>query len=271
MSDFTNRQELISSLVGQARVQDSEGFKSPTDFIGLIEDAVGQHNSSYQVTESDCTVPKREKYPVILLAWSMLCFVRASKFATDPSTGQGGFNTDRNTPFQKCLTLAKELRSLYGQVCQSLGLTTYAGLGSVVQSDVVSENLDLEAMTPVELSLNPPPITLVTVPSDKANSDGTLLVKWTQDVFENFAYVAIITMEGGTESILQLWNNNSKTGFPGLHDLAEVTGKIDDQRISQVKITDLTVSSGTVNRVLLVCVSKSGKYTFSNEVKLTQP
>jgi hypothetical protein len=270
MSDFTTRQELISSLVSNARVQDSEGFKSPSDYVDLIRDAVSQHNASYQVSETVCTVPSRESYPVVLLAWSMLCFVRASKFASDPSTSQGGFSTDRNSPFQKCLTLAKELRNQYSLVCQSLALSTYAGTGSVVQSEVVSESHDLGAMTPIELSLDPPPIILITDPSTKVNNDGTLLVKWTQDLFENFAAYYVISMEG-PNAIFQDWNFGSKSTIPRLNDEAVIVGRLTDQTVKQVKITDLTKTVGTVSHFLIACASKSGKWSYSNEVVLTQP
>src|SRR5688572_127606 len=218
MSDFTDMQRLIGSLKRHARVQDSEQFNDPKDFVDVITDAVNQHNASYTATESTCTVPLREQYPVVLLSWSMLCYVRASKFAADASTSQSGFSTDRNSPFQKCLALAKELMALYTQTCKSLALSTFAGTGSVVQSEVVAENLDLSVMTPVELSLDPPPVTLITEPVSQVNGDGTLLVKWEQPLFQNFGAYFVATLEGGTDKIFQDWNFGSKSTVPRLHD-----------------------------------------------------
>lgn len=265
----TTLSKLADKLRKNSRVNDSENFAYPNDYNDIVVDAVYQHNPQYSVTEASCNVPLREEYPVVLLSWSMLCVIRASKFASESQGSQGGFSTDRNTPYYKLMDLSKQLKKMYLDVCGALGLDSFAGAKNVHASEVVVENLDLGAMTPVELSLDPPPVLLETVPANKVNDDGTLLVKWRQDLFQNFSHYYLVHKEG-TDDLWQEWNFNSKS-VPRIHDDAIIVGKINDQEIKAVQVHDLTVTPGTINHFLLIAVSKSGKYSYSVEVKLTQP
>jgi hypothetical protein len=103
------------------------------------------------------------------------------------------------------------------------------------------------------------------------NGDGTVIVAWAQERFGNFASYTLVHGTG-TTALFQEWNNNPSTDVPPrVIDSASQVGTFNSQDIKAVKVTDLTVTSGTKNRFLLVCESKSGKYTYSNEVVLTQP
>ena len=257
-STTTNLTELIRDLKSFSKVQESEKFSDPNDFIRIVVSAARRHNKTYVVSLEACTIPAIEHNVVVLLAWAALSRIRASAFATQPSvTGSGvQYGTDRNTPFYKCMELAKQLEEMYKQECVDLGLTSYAGNSNVIVTEVTCENLDLGAQTPVEISLVPPPISLG---ASAITPEGTLVLSWTQSNFANFDSFVVLH---STETITAAWNFSSAV-LPGVADSATVM-TVFKSAVYACKFTDLNTT--VANHFLVVCKSKSGKYTFSNEV-----
>jgi len=260
---------LVTELKFNARVQSSEGFTDPGDFQKVVADAVRLHNSTYVATTVSCTVPEVEKDVVGLLAWARLCMVRASRFATDSNASGQGWGTDRNTPFYKCLELHKILTAQYTEGCKALGLTVFAGAGAIALSEVTCENLDMGAQTPIEMSLTPPVIRLYSTPTTAVNSNGTLAVYWEQANYSNFAKTVLVHVTGST-SVYDAGNYASAV-LPRIIDTAAIVGTVTNPDIRALNLTDIAVTPGIINRFLVASVSKSGKYTYSNEIVLTQP
>lgn len=259
--------DLVNDLRFYARIQDSENLKDSSDLNRIVKNAASRHNSSFTLTDSTSNIPQKEKNVVLLLAWVLLMRVRASRFAMEANTSQGGFGTDRNTPYHKCMDMAKELERQYKEECLSLGLESYYGSSNNVVSSVVTcESLDLGAQTPIENSAPPPAIVLST---DAAVApDGTIVVRWTQDFFENFYSYCVFTI-AGADPIFQDWNFGGS--YPGINGFSSASNPINDQTIKAVKLTGIPFAALAVNRFLVTCSSKSGKYSYSNEVVVTQP
>lgn len=261
---------MVADLKVKSQVQTSENFADPSFFESLIISAGKKHNSSYAISTTACSVPDLEAEAVTLLAWIDFCFIRASRFASSPGSSQQGFSTNRDTPYYKLIDLAKQLKSMYAELCGSIGLVSFYGAGSPVMSEVTCENLDLGAMTPIEISLNAPTPALSTVPSDRVAADGTIVLNWMSKDFNNFAAFFVLQMTGA-ESVLQPWNYASSSSIPGIHDSASLVGRVNRAEVRSVKLQGLTITPGTINRFVVVTATKSGKFAYSNEVVLTQP
>jgi hypothetical protein len=95
-------------------------------------------------------------------------------------------------------------------------------------------------------------------------------LNWTTKDYGNFAAFAIVTLSGAT-AIIQPWNYSSASGIPGIADAATLVAKTGQSTLRSVKLQDLVTVIGTVNRFVIVSVSRSGKFSYSNEVVLTQP
>lgn len=270
MSAFTTLNNLVSDFRLKARVQASEGFTDPDDFRAVIIGAASKHNSSYVVSASVCTIPAREQEAVVTLSLIDFTFIRLSALSLQPGITSQGFGSDRNTPFQKLKDYLKLLVDRYDDIVAALGIPTYYGAGTVTQSEVTVENLSLGAQTSIGLSLTPPEFNLYSTPSDHANSDGTVTLFWDNAPFDNFLCYFLYTVTGATP-IFQPWNYDSIAGTPRILDTA--TKLFQYNRIDQQSalLTNLVVTSGTVNRFVLVIASKSGKYSYSDELVLTQP
>jgi hypothetical protein len=266
---YTTLAAMVISLKARAQIQESEGF-TDAEIQTLISTATGRHNPDYVATTTSCNVPARESFPVVLLSWIDVCYVRASKFSTEATLSQSGFSSDRNTPFYKCLALAEKLMEQYATVCGSLGLETSASGGVPVQTEVTTENADLGAQTPVEMSKEPPTLTAASTPADAVNDDGSIVINWSQQLFDNFSGFHIVYLEGGTASIFQEWNFNSASGVPRLIDTAEVIAVISDPSIHSVKLIDLDPTVGLIHHFIVASKSKSGKWSYSAEITFTQ-
>jgi hypothetical protein len=264
-SATTTLVDLVRDLKLYGGVQPSENFADPNDFNRIVVRAATRHNKAYTCAVDSCTIPTTEHFAVVLLAWSDLSIIRASRFATQASTTQSGtmFGTDRNTPFYKCMELSKKLGEQYEEECKSLGLEIYAGYGSVSLSTVTCENVDLEAQTPIEFALNPPAISLTAA---DVQGDGTAILRWTQDFHTNFATYKLFYH---TSEIYQDWNITSAR-CPRINADAQFVGALNDQASKAIKLTDLSTVSGTTHHFLIVCVSRSETYAYSNEVVNTQ-
>jgi hypothetical protein len=259
---------MVADLKTKSQVQVSEGYADA--FLESIVIGAGRkHNPNYAISSATCTVPDLEADLVVLLAWSDLCYVRASAFAASPGATQQGFGTNRDTPYYKLTNLADLLLKRYQEVCASLGLTTFYGAGSPTMSEVTCESLDLGAQAPVEISITPT-APVLSAATSVVQPDGTIVLNWTCKDFNNFAAFAIVTMSGA-ESILQMWNFASASGIPGIHDSAQVVTNISQSALRSVKLQGLQINSGTVNRFVVVTITRSGKYAYSNEVVTTQP
>lgn len=267
---YTTLELLVEDLKLKSQVQTSDGFSNPEVFESLVKSAGKKHNSSYVITGASCTVPSLEHDAVVYLAWAELCVIRASMFAAAPSTNAQGFGTNRDTPYYKLMDLSKELRVMYKEACEAIGLSSFYGSGAITQSEVTVESIDLGAQAPLEMSATPPSPVITTTPSDRVNGDGTIVVNWTTKDFSNFEWFAVVFLQGAS-AIYQDWNWNSTTGIPRLNNSATVLGRINRMDIRSVKLENLTATTGTVNRFLVVLKTKSGKYAYSNEVAITQP
>lgn len=262
----TTLTNLINLLKFWGRVQPSEGFHDPDDLTNIITQAVGLHNSAYVVSSSACTVPAKEEYVVTLLAWSLLCTVRATKFANEASIRADGFVSNRDTPFEKNLKLADLLRKRYEEQCKIIGLTIFAGAGPVRVSQALSVEADTGAMLPFDISQEPP---LVQLTSEGNIGSGTLILVFTTTLFDQFA-ARYVFHSSGSEPLHQPWNFASAV-FPGVDSAATKLMEIGDQRLRQIKLTNLVTTPGTVHRFLVATKTRSDVNGYSNELVLTLP
>lgn len=261
---------LVSKLKTRSRIDaGAEGFSDPGDFNEVITEAVRRHNSSY-LTTSDVSVPEREIFAVVLLSWADLSFMRASNFAAQASiNSNSGYGSDRDTPFDKCLRLQKELMKQYAAQCSSLGIVSTYSESSPEIGDVAVISADSEGATvPSEVASLPPAPDLSAVDL-QVQADDTLRVKWSP--WRNIGFLRHTLLHRvGTSPILDASLTNEELGIYGVNNDAEVVASVTDVERNSVKFTGLDKTSGTVHRFVVVRFSKSGKYTFSNELTITQ-
>jgi len=281
VADYTNMDALVRDLKFRAKPQSSEGWIDPDDFQAIVSDSTLRHNKDYVCTTVECTIPILEHLPVVVLSWADLTSLRANRWAQDPNvTGVQGFGTDRNTPYYKLTDLVEKLHHNYLTICEGLGLEVYAPVkpptesgstpisGPPILTEVVSENYDILAQTPVELSHIPPGVKLYSDPTAAIGSDGSVILTWESDRYQNFAYFHICYLSGSTPIYLP-WNFNSKSGVPRTNDNTTVLSRIGDNRIRSLKVTDIDPNVPEIHRFLIANQSKSDRWTYSNEIMLT--
>lgn len=234
----------------------------------VVKAALRRHNPAYVITPTTCTVPLVEELALSFLAAVDVFRIRLGQFSQDSSVQSGGaatFGVDRDTPFQKTLKLLEYYQAEYEKECQRTGLDTFAQSNQPVVSTVTSQDSQYSAQMAIEDSALPPQIALVAVNSAVSN-DGTLIIRWAQSYFSNFDGFMLYHIQGADE-IFQHWLPSQ----PKINPIAERVASFYDHDSRSAKVTDLVFASTTVNRFLIVCMSKSGKYNYSNELVVTQP
>jgi hypothetical protein len=258
---------ILTDLKRYAQIPSSEAI-SDSDLEAAIQDAVSQHNAAYTATSSSCSVPVEEKFPVVLFSWSLVSVLRASARAGESSGGgPSGFNSDRQSPFAQLMKLANDLKTRYAEACKSLGLSKYAGSGVPVMSEVTCENLDLGVQTPVEMAI-PLPAPILSSANQVAGN-GELVLSWEFKDNSNFSQYVLFHLSGSS-AIYENWNYDSTSGVPLINNNASNLMSTNRMERRATKVLNLSATQGTINRFLLVAVSKSGKYSYSNEVVITQ-
>lgn len=257
--------EMVTTLRFWGRVQQSEGFLDPSDFETIVLDAVKQHNSSYVVTSTSSTFPAGESLPLRFLILENLALLRATKLAQQATVKNDSFaNTD--SPYEKMLKLAKQMRERYETTCRQLGLTTFSGGGQVRVSEFGSLNASLGATTPLELATEPPFVQLEAT----YIGSGCAILKFTNPPFSQFVARRIFTLEGN-DAIFQEWNTTSSVGTPRINNSAIKLFETGDRTLNSIKVVLGNATSGVCHRFLVVTLTVSGIYGYSNEVLLYVP
>lgn len=255
-------QKIASQLNTRARVQPSEGFD--LSFLGqLVDAALIEHNSSLTID----TLPDNQGECVLLLAWIRLCYDRASSIVNNPnvSSASSGFGSDRNTPFQKNLQLAKSLRDQYISLCQSIGIDPSPEPNSIfVSSLIVSDPLKQDMAVPLSAAPTPPSPVLSVVSSNLGSSE--VIIAWTFSEFDFFKSFTLFNLQG-TDPIRQDWNFSSQSSYPKINNIAQNLGTFYVEQLRSVKVTEVDLTQ--VQRFILVATSLSQTYSYSNEVVIT--
>ncbi len=254
---------LRDSLKRRAKIQASENF-TDSDLEGHLTDALREHNPSYEFG----VLPVAEEEPVILLAWIRVCNSRAAQWAQAANTGgQATMQQDNETPFSKNLKLAKFLREQYTALVVSLGISSrFSGISV---STVTAQDGWVEAEVPLALSRTPPVPTLSLAAGESKAVGTTYIIKWTVERYENFQewrLFHMVTENVSTDTLRHAWNQDSDSGTPQLNNLADLLKTISDQQISTLKAVN--VDKTKRNLFLLVAVSRSGLFSYSNELEL---
>jgi hypothetical protein len=258
---------LVDRLKKRVRANAEEAFSDPADYKEWLIDASARHNPSYVLSDAACTVPDVEAIVLVTLAWAGVMRIRASKLAMSPSqTNPAGFGTDRNSPYYRCIHFAEQLEADYKRQCSDLRLQDYAGGGSPVLSELSTEDTSLSASVPFAAAPTmPKPI--LTLPTS-VSGDGTIIVRWTLAKSVNFDRVRLFYVMG-SNSIYEEWNTDGSL-FPTISDSAEEVDLGTKYRTA-VKLTAIPVTQGLIHRFILAAVGRSGEFTLSDEVVVTQP
>lgn len=249
----------VSSLVDQlkalASIQASELFAAG-DLNSYMIAALRQHDKNM----SAATLPVSEEEPVITLAWIKVCYVRASRYSSQPNVnGASGYGQDRNSPYNKNMDLAKNLMKRYTELVTDLGIE-HGGAGVSV-GNLIVKDLSFDGLVPLIANPNIPPLLLAETDFGETFS----VLDWTFDTFDNFREFLLFHLIGDAP-IFQEWNFNSSVGTPKISDNAKKVFSTLDYRATAVKITDLDKT--LVNRFLLVVRSRSENFGYSNEITL---
>lgn len=256
---------LRDSLKRQARVQPSENFTDP-DVEGFINAALREHNSNYTIG----TLPAAEEELVLLLGWIRLCHSRAAQWAQAADTGgQARLGQDNDTPFKKNMSLAKSLKLRYDELRIGLGLESKSDVIEVSTS--TAQDTWTEAEVPLALS-RPLTAPVLSLAAGESLAEGTTyILKWTVERSENFQEWRLFhmaTASNGAATIREEWNQFSAAKTPQISDAAALVKTISDQQILCLRVTGVDKSQR--NLFLLVAVSRSGKYSYGNELELKQ-
>jgi hypothetical protein len=264
---------LVARLKVLARVQASEKFDDPADFNMVFEQAVSLHNSSYTCTETACTVPRKEAFPVELLAWSLLCHMRASRFAQDANISTDQFKTSRDSPFDKNMRLAEGIQNRYKQTCQALGLSVFYGAGGPVrQSETTAVAHEFGYVTPLDIALIPPHVQLSGTYSVGSDLNGQVILRLETIKFSQFGDRLIYSLTHATETLFTEWQGANKTHEVGkINLLASLLLHTQDQKQVAFKVTGLSPAVGDKHRFLVVTRNLSGIPAYSNELVITVP
>ncbi len=249
--------QLVSDLKLSASIDASESFYKSLAVI--VERAITQHNKNLTVN----SLPANQAECVVILASIKVCFLRAAAFAKDANvTGANGYGQDRNTPYYKCIELAKQLQEQYKELVEDLGLTDSSGT-TITVGKLLVKNDEFDTLAPILSSSEPVPDCILS--SDEGDDETEVVLQWATDEFTNFKERYVFHLEGD-EAIFQVWNNASATGHKGINDSAVLMQSTSDQGMSAVKITE--VNPAVTNRFLVVTRTRFDNYSYSNELVL---
>lgn len=255
---------LIARLRREISVSQGESFNNErlTEFL---TDSLTQHNSAY----SWASLPANEELAIIFLSASKAAFDRAQKLANKPSSSvkSGSFNTsveaDHQTPFDKNMKLYRAFLDRYEGYCASIGVSTNGSGGGIVKGRVTKRDSELEALTPLASS---EPISSVLLSSAQGDDNTELILSWVSEAGFNFSEWVIFTLPS-SDSIHRSWNLNTNGGIPQINTSATKVATINDPTQKSVKITG--INRAVDNSFLVVGVTRSQKFTYSNEILLT--
>lgn len=231
---------LQSRLGKQAAVAESEAaYLLLRDFL---EQALNEHAPHYVGDFARIASP-REKELVLLLAWERICIYRASQCAPQGTTQQSAvtFNADRNTPFDKNMKLAKELRARYenlvAKYAESDEDSSFVVSGDITIGSIYKDGEDVPMHVPIHGA--PPPSTpsLEIMSMDSVN--GTVVLRCL-DIDPQYAaelYVFISTTAG----IYEAWNysGGGAVPIPFAREDAILAYQTTDTKRNVCKVTDL--------------------------------
>lgn len=229
----------------------------------LLSDAVRLHNPNYSFATGISNVPSREEIPIRTLAHAQVQNARASVFSTQanaPSSVAGGFGTDRNTPYYKCVDLRDRLIAQYKEQCASLGIPT--GSGGMIEGELLSFERMIKAQVPSPFNRIPSP----SIGGQANIENGEWIIEWDFPPFPDF-YQFVLFYDTGDVAIHDPTNQDSNTGYPQIRDDLEPAVAINNGDQRKVKLTGLV--SDNKHRVLLVMVARNAKMSYSNEYTLT--
>ena len=233
-----------------------------------LDDALNEHLPD---SAGDFTALKpREHELVILLAWERVCFSRASFYAPQASlnskSGNVGFGSDRDTPFEKNTKLAKALREQYialrdNQQANSNEPDNLDPAGDITVGELFRTDDVLGVTVPLT---GTPPLLPVKLTLDSAVITGGAIVRWTTCEADDFLDLRILV--SSSSGIYQDWNSDGKNGLPYCSADAEQVFKTPNNRGRAIKLVDLPVGSYFV---VAVVVSRTNEVAYSNEITFT--
>lgn len=259
---------IKTSLIKRAEVQDVERVYGSLDLF--INEALIEYKNADTADFSVLHVLERRL--IVYLAWISVCYSRASALAPQASQKPGsntgyGFGTDRDTPFNKCMSLATKLREQYDALKEEFD-SKYGDANGADGGDG-SGDVEVGVLTRKEEYLS------VTVPYKQANAVpiltfesyaagvGEVLLGWSKFDPANFqeAYVFRSSVAG----IHQKWYHDGNSGVPFVAAAATKIYTTTDYLSKQIKQTALP--AGTYYFVLVV-KSINEVYTYSDELTL---
>lgn len=253
---------LIAELKLLAAVETTDGI-ADTDLKTYFLQAVKQHDRNLDTSDALVNLAPEEEEPVLTLGWIKVCLVRAAKAAKESSVqGVAGYGRNVDSPYAKQMSMAEKLSDRYYKLCERLRLTT----NRVVVGQLFVRDQIFDALVPLLQTANQPRV-LLSLATDTSGLSDTLnavVLTWTAENASDFYDLRIYCLTGNVP-IFQQWNNTSGTGVPCINDSA-VPLLISERNpsVNTVRITDLDLR--VVNRFLIVLRSRSGKYSYSNEL-----
>lgn len=249
---------LRDNLKESAFIHSTERITDP-HLDRIIVEAVPRHNPAYSITAESSTVPAQESRAVVLLSWHDLQRVRAAMFATQPSTSApGGFGTDRNTPFYKCMELAKQLIEDYKEACALLGLAEHA-FSPRATNTIVADALT-GVLKPNAVSPKAQPVALHTI--NYAVDGSTIELLWDSPSAQAHLLANVLFHATGSTPIADI---SAEGLYPGIRAGLNPVWQSAAQDRTGVRI-ELPSTVGETHRFLMVSVSRGYRHSHSNEL-----
>lgn len=244
-------------------VKDDEIDNEQLEFF--LSSSIVEHNSAYEVDGSD--LPEPEVPLVMLLAQIQLCVFRANSWANQPSTSGGqGYGSDRDTPFNKNMSLAKYLRDEYDNKSSAMGIMQDATMGSGDITLGVLTRVDENYAIRTPLRNDPTALAPVKLVSLNAAASTSADLRWNASADEVF-YSYVLFYRAGTADLYVETNFNSATGIPKVADDAIKLFEKNNATVNSVKVTGLTAN--TAYRFMLVVLNANAKAVYSNTLDIT--
>lgn len=265
----TVKAELKAKLISEAQISTAEPVYTVLD--DLLSNAYLEYAPASGLDFTLLDESGKENELVIILAWIRVCDSRASSVAPQSSSRgtAGGFGSDRDTPFAKNTALAKILRERYANLRAALAIgSTDAESGDITMGELVRHDEYSNAQVPFRTAKNlAAPILSNRTPtavSADATLLGTVVLSWTKLSSEYFD--ELILLGSNTAGIYQDWNQSSSGPIPFSASDSSIMFRSTDNQQTATRITYLT--AGDVYFVAAVR-DTNGRYTFSNEIKVT--
>lgn len=258
------RSSLEASLIAQAVITQQEPVYAQVG--ALLDAALTEHAPDY--LKDYAQLPLREYELVILLGWERVCLSRASFYAPQPSlnmkSGNPGFGSDRDTPFNKNTAFAKQLRQRYVELKGNLTANSHDRDDSNASGDIeVGELYRSDDTLNVKLPLRNAPVIQPVILQLQSQFAGGCVIRWSECADDDFltAYVLHSTVSPINEN----WNSDGTNGIPFACADSNILFTTQDHVSRGLKVVELP--AGTAYFCVVV-KSRSGRYAFSNEVSV---